>query len=92
MLWRAVRKRCDEAGACTNPTTMCATLCMMQAQEIASIVLAELTHIVARDNDVAARRRITWGMQRLQRLPPELAAEGVLAALRLITEARTPRD
>ena len=51
-----------------------------------------MTHVVARKNYVAARRRITWGLQRLQSLPTELAEEGVLAALRLITEARTPRD
>jgi hypothetical protein len=50
-------------------------------------VLAELTHLVAwGNNSVAASQKLVWAVQRMQRLPQELATEGALAALRLITE------
>jgi hypothetical protein len=61
---------------------------MPQNEEVASVVLAELSHIVAAGNAVVvATQKLVWAVQRLQRLPPELQAEGALAALRLISEA-----
>jgi hypothetical protein len=35
---------------------------------------------------VVASQKLVWAVQRLQRLPTDLAAEGALSALRLITE------
>jgi hypothetical protein len=35
---------------------------------------------------VAPSQKLVWAVQRMQRLPQELATEGALAALRLITE------
>lgn len=49
-------------------------------------MLAELTHLVALGNNVVASQKLVWAVQRLQRLPQDLMAEGALAALRLITE------
>ena len=49
-------------------------------------MLAGLTHLVAWGNSVAASQKLVWAVQRLQRLPQELAIDGALAALRLITE------
>jgi hypothetical protein len=61
---------------------------VLQNQEAAASVLAELTHLVAWGNSVAASQKLVWAVQRMQRLPQELATEGALAALRLITEVR----
>jgi hypothetical protein len=66
-----------------------AATCCIQNQEAAASVLAELTHLVAWGNSVTASQKLVWAVQRMQRLPQELATEGALAALRLITEVRT---
>ncbi|WIA28115.1 hypothetical protein OEZ86_010692 [Tetradesmus obliquus] len=63
----------------------------VENQEAAASVLAELTHLVAWGNAVAASQKLVWAVQRLARLPQELATEGALAALRLITEVVVPR-
>eukprot|EP00882_Tetradesmus_deserticola_P028546 GHRQ01031807.1.p2 GENE.GHRQ01031807.1~~GHRQ01031807.1.p2 ORF type:complete len:216 (+),score=91.22 GHRQ01031807.1:684-1331(+) len=70
---------------CVQPLLLDADV---ESQEAAAAVLAELTHLVAWGNSVAASQKLVWAVQRLSRLPQELAAEGALAALRLITEVR----
>lgn len=54
------------------------------------MVLAELSHLVASGNSVAACQKLVWSVQRLQRQrhPTADPAEGALAALRLLTEVR----
>ena len=68
------------------PNSRSSLLLHLQNQEAAASVLAELTHLVAWGNAVAASQKLVWAVQRLARLPQESATDGALAALRLITE------
>jgi hypothetical protein len=58
----------------------------VQNQEAASAVLAELSHVLAKGNAVVASQKLVLAVQKLQRLPTDLQAEGALASLRLIAE------
>eukprot|EP00775_Hariotina_reticulata_P002045 gene2045-2367_t len=60
-------------------------------QEVAAGVLAELSHIVAHGNVVCAHQKLAWAVQHLQAQSKELAAEGAMAALMLITNVMAPR-
>jgi hypothetical protein len=53
-------------------------------------VLAELSHIVAHGNVVCAYQKLTWAVQHLQAQSKEMAAEGAMAALMLITNVGVP--
>lgn len=49
-------------------------------------MLAELSHVMAKGNAVVASQKLVLAVQKLQRLPTDLQAEGALASLRLIAE------
>lgn len=57
-----------------------------EVQETAAAVLADLSHLVAWGNQVAASQKLVWAVQRCLKVPAEAMMEGATAALRLITE------